>query len=479
MDLQKFVCGESIELSRMLNARERRTELQQQLLARNGVPLISFTLNIAGPVKVFPMAVNTFEEGLHLILCQCKAYRLPILEKAETRESTGYECFLSVNAPARQIKEALCLLEESSSLGRLFDIDVLDVDGRKISRTDLGLPERTCLICGNPAAVCSRSRAHSVDALLTRTCQIIWDYFAEKYASETASIAARALLYEVLATPKPGLVDKRNSGAHRDMDIFTFESSALALIPYFKAFVHDGIDHTGDSPEAVLPGIRPVGIQAEIAMLHATGGVNTHKGIIFSLGILCAALGRLYGRQEPYSREALREECRQIAAPLAKDFDGLTEDTAVSHGERLYAEYGVRGVRGEAIDGFPALFSVALPRFQELREKGLDLNDAGVVTLLSIMAESMDTNIICRSSYKEAGEIQSRLRALILTQPERQDYHRILEALDEEFIQRNISPGGSADILALTYFLCFLEQERQMNPYLRDLQIVIESSREQ
>lgn len=451
----------------MLDARENRVKEQRKLLQQFHKPLVSFTLNIAGPIKVFPLAVKTYEEGLRLILCQCKAFQLPVLKKQEMRKPTGYECFLVVNAPAKKVKKALCELEEKSSLGRLFDIDVLDADGKKVTRMELGLPERTCLLCSRPAAECSRARAHSVEELQIRTCEIIWDYFSEKYAALLASIAVRALLYEVLATPKPGLVDQNNSGAHRDMSIFTFESSALALLPYFKAFISYGIAYSRKDAADILSSVRPIGIQAEIAMLHATDGINTHKGIIFSLGILCTALGRLYGIQEPYDRSALQKECQKISAPLQADFKGITKDSAVSNGEKLYVSHGIRGVRGEAIDGFPVLFLTALPRFGELREQGFNLNDAGVLTLLSIITESEDTNIMIRSSYEEAREIQERLKLLIQKKPEKQNYQKLLLQLDQEFINRNISPGGSADMLALTYFIYLLEGELGENPYLK------------
>lgn len=467
MDKRNLVCGEQIELSRMLEAREARAQMQQRILRRTHRPLISFTLNIAGPVKVFPLAASAFEEGVRLIACQCKAYGIPVVEKKEIRESAGWVCFFSVEGEAPAVKAALCRLEEETSLGRLFDMDVLDAQGNKISRTALGLPERTCLLCRRSAAVCARSRAHSVDELLERTCEILWDYFSEKYAAGIASIAVRALLYEVLATPKPGLVDKRNSGAHRDMDIFTFETSALALQPYFKAFVSHGIVGCSASAETLLTELRPIGIRAELAMLHATGGINTHKGIIFSMGLLCAALGRLYGRQEPCGREALQKECRIIAAPLAQDFQRITAHTAVTHGEKLFAARGIRGARGEAVDGFPTLFSVALPRFYELRQKGLDLNDAGALTLLSILAVSDDTNVSSRASCAYLEGLQHRLRQLIRDRPEQGDYRSLLESLDREFIAENVSPGGSADILAMLYFIHFLETEQPKNPDLR------------
>jgi holo-ACP synthase/triphosphoribosyl-dephospho-CoA synthase len=462
MDVQKFLIGEHIELPQMLSARENRVQKQNQLLQEYPMTLISFTLNIAGPIKVFSLAIKTYKEGLELIKYQCKAMGIPICHLEENHFATGYEGYLCVQSDAFKVKKALTELEENSSLGRLFDIDVLDKDGQKISRTALSLPQRRCLVCGGPTFVCSRSRTHSLNEILQHTISIMQDYFSEKYASHVASTAARALLYEVLATPKPGLVDKSNTGAHKDMDIVTFETSSLALLPYFKAFVNFGISHCKCDPETLLPELRSIGIQAEIAMLRATRGVNTHKGIIFSLGILETALGICYGNSVLINCNILQDLCKKIAAPMADDFSKLTAKSATTNGEKLFVRYGICGVRGEAISGFPTLFDVAFPKMEQLLQGGYNLNDAGILTLLMILANSEDTNVISRSSYKKMTEIQHTLKEELANGLEHQDYLDFAQKLDQEFIAQNISPGGSADILALSYFLHFLKQDSNL-----------------
>ena len=248
MNLTKMMEGKRVELPAMLDARERRAFLQMQLVQKYGKALISFTLNIAGPVKVFPLSVRTFEEGLRLIRICCGEYGIPILHEEILREYTGYEAFLAADADPAYVKRVLTSLEDDHSLGRLFDIDIIRPDLSKVSRKELGKEERRCLICGGPAFVCSGRRLHSVEELQERTVQIMWDYFAFRFADDTAMTACRALLYEVMATPKPGLVDRDNTGAHDDMDIFTFETSALALLPYFRRFVSWLALRKGSSP---------------------------------------------------------------------------------------------------------------------------------------------------------------------------------------------------------------------------------------
>ena len=147
----------------MLAARERRQALQQELIGTFSCPVISFTLNIPGPVKVFPLAEMTFEEGTALIDSQLRAFKIPVLMRRSIRAHTGNEQFWAADADVLVLKEILCLLEESLSFGRLFDIDVIRPDGSKISRTDLGFGGRKCLLCSQDAFVCSRSRAHTQD----------------------------------------------------------------------------------------------------------------------------------------------------------------------------------------------------------------------------------------------------------------------------------------------------------------------------
>ena len=185
----------------MLDAREHRQEVQRMLLSEHHLPVISFTLNIVGPVKVFPLTLRTFHEGIRLIETQCHAWKIPIIATYSTTSHAGHEYFWAVDGDARFIKENLCLLEDSVALGRLFDIDVIQTDGMKISRTDLGFSTRKCLICNQEAFVGSRARTHSVKELLEQERQIMTNYFAKQRARKLSSLSMQALLYEVSVTP--------------------------------------------------------------------------------------------------------------------------------------------------------------------------------------------------------------------------------------------------------------------------------------
>ena len=191
-------------------------------------------------------------------------------------------------------------------------------------------------------------------------------------------------------------------------------------------------------------------------MLRATGGVNTHKGAIFSMGLLAAAAGRLY-RLSSLSAEVVLSECRAMTEGLtARDFAGLSPENAQTAGQRLYTAYGVTGVRGEAERGFPLVSQVGLPRLREALSAGCSINDAGCAALIALMAENTDTNVLHRSSLEAQRDLSARAAALLHGNPF--PGREALSSMDADLIRQNISPGGSADLLALCFFLYFLEE---------------------
>lgn len=446
--------GENVELDEMLVARENRANIQNQLINNFNLPLVSFTLNIVGPIKVFPLTIATFEEGVKLIQNQCFSYNIEVVHYTEIKNKTGYEAYFVVNAEPKIVKKCLCKLEELISLGRIFDIDVINRNGLKISRTETGLPERKCLICDKNAFVCSRSRAHSIEVLLKKECEIITEYFLNKYSDNVAETAVKALIYEVSASPKPGLVDRYNSGSHNDMDFYTFQNSSLSLSNYFKDLVVYGAKYCNKNLCELFDNVRPMGILAEKKMYEATNGVNTHKGIIFSLGIFCLALGYMYGNNMNVEAKYLRDICKKMTINILNDFS--SKNTSLTNGEKIHKSLGITGIRGEACNGYPVLFDIALPKLKYYVDNGYSLNDSGILTLLYIIVNTVDTNIISRSSLETLQKIKQHIQSLINDNIEKKDYVTIIKTLDNKFIELNISPGGSADILAMAYFLYFL-----------------------
>lgn len=438
-----------VSLEEILSARESRAAKQKQLLDRFGKPLICFTMNIAGPIKSSDAISWGFRLGNQWLKVQLAD--LSVLYYEEHLLPTGCEGYYVVDAPADTLKQRTVQIEDSAPVARLFDMDVLDCTGQKLERNSLGFAPRKCLICDQPAHICGRSRAHSVVQLQHKTEELLQDAMERESCDRIAQIAQQSLLYEVCTTPKPGLVDCRNSGSHQDMDIFTFMASSSALVSYFNRCAQIGVKTRHAPPKEVFSRLRFPGKLAEQEMYRATGGVNTHKGSIFSLGILCAAAGRLGSAK--WRPEALSDLCKQMTQGVCRELQDTCDDARTT-GEQLYARHGITGVRGQAERGFPQVLEIGLPVLQKGLAQGLRLNDAGCGVLLALIANTADTNLIHRSSLEEQKDIAKKIADLIKSNP--YPSREVLEQLDDRFIQKNLSPGGCADLLAITYFLHFL-----------------------
>ena len=444
-----------VTLLEMLEARERRANRQRVLLSAHGKTMVCFTMNIAGPVKNNALIRRGYALGKRLLREQLAVAGILVVYFEEIQEKTGNEAIFLLDTDPLAVKNVTVEIEDHAAIGRLFDMDVLCPDGRKVDRQELGQEGRKCLICGGMAQACARSRTHSVPELQEKTWEILCQALNEADCTDAARLGVQALLYEVATTPKPGLVDRENSGSHRDMDFFAFQASAAALYPYFSQCVKIGRET--ENPQETFRRLRLPGKLAEGEMLRATGGVNTHKGAIFSMGILCGALGRLE-REQWRDPNAVLSECAAMTKGLViEDYVNLTPETAKTTGQKLYLQYGITGVRGQAEDGFPAVLNVGLPKLEAALAAGKSINEAGCAALLAMLAETVDTNMIHRGGYELAKETSEKLKAFLEKEPF--PSKETLEALDAEFIEKNLSPGGTADLLALTYMLHFLKEE--------------------
>jgi holo-ACP synthase/triphosphoribosyl-dephospho-CoA synthase len=179
--------------------------------------------------------------------------------------------------------------------------------------------------------------------------------------------------------------------------------------------------------------------------------------MIYSLGLLCGAIGRLWLPHRPFAQsEEIFKEASLIAEDAAKA--DLAHADGKTAGERLYLKYKITGIRGQACDGFPAVRDLALPIFKSALDMGLDRNRAGVLTLLHLIARVEDTNLYHRGG-KEGAAFAKQYAKELLSKDSLPSEAEVL-AMDQAFILRNLSPGGCADLLALTYFLDSLSKER-------------------
>ena len=275
--------------------------------------------------------------------------------------------------------------------------------------------------------------------------------------------AWNALIEEVDTTPKPGLVDLYSNGAHTDMDAAAFRRSADALRPFFVKMAREGLSFDGSAQELFM-GLRGVGMDAEQAMYEATHGVNTHKGAIFTFGIFCAAAGRCVKEQRAITALGLLEmeqemTVRVLTAELEKLRGSIRTPGIETHGERNLHRYGTAGCRGEAIEGYPGVFGIALPVLRAGLADGRDWNRVKLQALLTLMAHTEDSNILSRHNPAVLEAVQEEMREFLRCGGAyREDAVRLLEEMDADYSRRGISAGGCADLLAAAVFILELTE---------------------
>jgi len=277
---------------------------------------------------------------------------------------------------------------------------------------------------------------------------------AEVVGSEPSSSigreAVRALYREAALDMKPGLVGPAGSGAHRDMTLSTFYRSLFALRGYFPAIASLG------AAGASLAELRESGRAAEAAMLRATGGVNTHRGAIFHLGLLCAAVGALAARG---AQVDARRACAWVRGAHGATLRAESRAApATSHGLVVARALGIAGARAEAAAGYPAARRIGLPALRNALAVTGDHERAGVHALFALVARVDDSNLAWRGGREGLAWAQSCARRFVeeggaLTP----DWRARAAAAHRAFVARRLSPGGSADLLAVTFLLDALD----------------------
>lgn len=278
--------------------------------------------------------------------------------------------------------------------------------------------------------------------------------YEEKMIFDISGFAVQAMLYEVSCFPSPGLVSPISNGAHKDMNFYTFIDSICALNRYFTKFAAEGFE--GISCKELFGNIRRIGIEAEKDMFLKTKGVNTHKGMIFLMGIACAAASKAINHRKSF--EDIRKIIMEMTSGIVKnELENIDLNKIMSYGEKIYVDYKIKGIKGEVEAGIPTVFEFSLEFFDKCRD--LNINDRLVHTLIGIMQICEDTNIIHRQSVEVLKEVQEKAKGIIRAGGMRSDNgKKLISKLSEEFIERNISPGGSADMLGVTVFFSLVKK---------------------
>ena len=264
-----------------------------------------------------------------------------------------------------------------------------------------------------------------------------------------ARAAVRALYTELTLEPKPGLVSLRDNGSHQDMNAATFMRSLFALRHYFGHMARAGaLGHPFEFLQAL-------GLGAEERMLAATGGVNTHRGAVFMLGLLCAAAGRLAAQGQPFRAATLRATLlRHWGAALRARAHAAAQAPARSNGQQAARRYGLRSAGDEAAQGFPTLFEVTLPALQAALQAGHAPRAARVQALFATMAVLDDTNTAHRGGWDGICQVKAAAQAFLqsggVAQVDWLGQARIIHA---NFVAQRLSPGGAADVLACACWL--------------------------
>lgn len=274
-----------------------------------------------------------------------------------------------------------------------------------------------------------------------------------------SQLATKSLLYEVNTSPKPGLVDRFNSGSHEDMDIYTFMSSGASLSKGFSDLSIMGYEWADKPLKGLLKHIRPIGIEMEKQMFSATRGINTHKGMIFSLGLISFIASRIAHNRgiENVKAEEIFEKTSELTQGICSA-ELINTATHNTHGERVFKRFGVTGIRGEVESGFPTILKGALDEVRKGCYTNRNKDEFFLQIFFNIMAHCEDSTILHRHSPEILNKVKLRADSFLKQGGMRQsDAFEQVFQMDKEFIERRISPGGSADLLAVSIMIGLIE----------------------
>lgn len=329
----------------------------------------------------------------------------------------------------KPLKEMLMAFEDTHPLGRLIDCDVLTINGM-ISRTDFNTTMRSCLLCNQAAHVCIVSKKHTMKDIKQAFHQRVLEYCNESLTRQVVF----AMLSEVSTHPSFGLVNPINSGIHQDMDCSTFLKSVYAIAPHIND-VHK--ISTNISSKEYFKELRELGVKLENIMLQATQGVNTHKGFIFLL--LMTLGGKHY-----YKDLTLKNAVQHLAVHVLDDFKTIPTST----GLEWYHKANIQGIREVVLSGLSQCLDVYVPNFHKNMKSYDDCNDAFVATQLLVMSETKDTTVLKRGGIEKLQELQKKANQAMHDPKQWQSF-------SDWCISNQLSPGGSADLLALLVMLAY------------------------
>lgn len=265
------------------------------------------------------------------------------------------------------------------------------------------------------------------------------------------------ILLEASCSPSPGLVNPFSMGSHRDMNFFSFLLGSSTISPYFSLFAQLGMNW--EERQSLLDELRKLGRDAEKQLLKATGGVNTQRGILFLGGVVAAASGMAINKEEITVDNISKNVSKICAGLVERELESLECKKNYTDGESLFLKYGIEGIRGEVEKGLPSIVNIGYPQFAKGMQLNIGLNNAMVDCLLHLIATVEDTTILSRLGINGLKKAQIEAKKVIAQGSihTKRGIRGILD-LDRYFIEENISPGGSADLLAISVAIYMMEE---------------------
>lgn len=273
------------------------------------------------------------------------------------------------------------------------------------------------------------------------------------------SACLTGILLEVSAHPKPGLVTPRSMGSHSDMDLQTFMLTSAAIAPCFHRCAAIGLAHVGE-PSAILAPVRAVGRDYDRRLFAASNGVNTQRGALFALGLTAAAAGLSHDGHRPVSPDRLFAAVAAITRGIVERELATSYRDPLTAGEILFDRHGATGIRGEVEAGFPTVSGHGLPALRTALTQGASLNRALLHALMAIVAEAEDTTVLWRGGPEGLAFVReraARVRDLGGALSDRGIAE--IDRFADDCVSRRLSPGGGADLLAVTVAVHLLEAE--------------------
>ena len=433
-----------------MEARDQRAFLKKQI-TQKGFSCVSLSLNIPG----FPKSNPTVKAFFSLCLSDLKYFLKA--NAVDITDSEAIEIFdfagdyfivpcLGGNLNSSGLKQICEDFEANHPLGRFIDVDLNDQQGDTVSSGK----SKNCFFCNErPAIECRRENTHDPEQLRSFMFSKMEEYCQQQrektITKRLSSFGLQAILYEISLSPKPGLVDKFSNGSHADMNYQTFIDSSSAISPWFGELVHEGFAFRDSDLTKALPAIRNLGLRMESAMYEATRNINTQKGIIFLMGLSLFACGKLFSQSNQFEIDLFRDIIRRTCKDLIKNELVHSSLTGKSHGEQIFQKYGFSGARGEAESGLKTVFEFGLPQLTAIEV----LDDKAITKcFLAIAANNPDTNILYRRDPDVLSVFQSLCKKALNNFNDK-NYSSVIDFCRNE----NISPGGSADLLAVTIFV--------------------------